>query len=514
MANHQKDFLFVLIKSLSKSEKRQFKIFASRLETSSNTKFIELFNILDKSEVYDEKLILKSGIIKKVQLSNLKSYLYKQILVSIRLNIPSQNIRYQLREQIDFAAILYNKGLYKQSLKILDKTKILALENDEKLMAYEIVEFEKLIESQYITRSIQGRADELVIQAKELNYRNTISSKLSNLSLQLYGIMLKTGYVKSDEEYKYIDDYFNKHISKFDEKKFGFREKYWFYNANLWHSFLVQDFLASYKYAYKWVTLFYDNPNMIYLNPVFFLKGNHYLLESLFMLKYKTKFKKYLVRLEETIKDRRFPVNDNIASLSFLYLYNNKLNYHILEGTFAESEYLIPEVLEKLKIHSEHLDEHHEMLFYYKIASIYFGNEKYNESIFYLEKIINNKNLTMREDLMCFSRILCLIAHYELGKDYYLENQLKNTYKFLLKMNDLHEVQKEIIKFMKNLNSIYPGDIKKEFVKMRERFIELEKNTYEKRAFLYLDIISWLESKIENRKISDIIKEKAKLSNR
>ena len=81
-------------------------------------------------------------------------------------------------------------------------------------------------------------------------------------------------------------------------------------------------------------------------------------------------------------------------------------------------------------------------------------------------------------------------------------------------MNDLHEVQKEIIKFLKSLNSIYPSDIKKEFIKMRERFIELEKNTYEKRAFLYLDIISWLESKIKNQKISDIIKEKAKLSNR
>ena len=129
-----------------------------------------------------------------------------------------------------------------------------------------------LIESQYITRSIQGRADELVVQAKELNYRNTISSKLSNLSLQLYGIMLKTGYVKSDEEYKYIDDYFKKHISKFDDKKFGFREKYWFYNANLWRSFLVQDFLSCYKYALKWVTLFYDNPSMIHFNPVFFLK--------------------------------------------------------------------------------------------------------------------------------------------------------------------------------------------------------------------------------------------------
>ncbi|WP_281632584.1 hypothetical protein [Flavobacterium luteolum] len=514
MANHQKDFLFVLIKSLSKSEKRQFKIFASRLETSSNTKFIELFNILDKSEVYDEKLILKSGTIQKVQLSNLKSYLYKQILVSIRLNIPSQNIRYQLREQMDFAVILYNKGLYKQSLKILDKTKQQALENDEKYMAYEIVEFEKLIESQYITRSIQGRADELVVQAKELNYRNTISSKLSNLSLQLYGIMLKTGYVKSDEEYKYIDDYFNRHISKLDESKFGFREKYWFYNANLWRSFLVQDFLASYKFAYKWVQLFYDNPNMIYLNPVFFLKGNHYFLESLYMLKYTSNFKRYLNLLEETITDLKFPVNDNLASLSFLYVYNNKLNLHILEGTFAESEYLIPEILSKLKLHSEHLDEHHEMLFFYKIASIYFGNEKYNECINYLDKIINNKNLTMREDLMCFARLLSLIAHYEIGKDYYLENHLKSTYKFLLKMNDLHEVQKEIIKFLRNLNNFYPADIKKEFKKMHARFVELEKNTYEKRAFLYLDIISWLESKIENRKIADIIKEKAKLNNR
>jgi tetratricopeptide (TPR) repeat protein len=190
------------------------------------------------------------------------------------------------------------------------------------------------------------------------------------------------------------------------------------------------------------------------------------------------------------------------------------LNFHILEGTFAESEYLIPEILQKLQLHSDHLDEHHEMMFFYKIASIHFGNEKYVESIVYLEKIINNKNLSMREDLMCFARLLSLIAHYELGNDYHLENHLKNTYKFLLKMNDLHEVQKEIIKFLKSLNSIYPSDIKKEFIKMRERFIELEKNTYEKRAFLYLDIISWLESKIKNQKISDIIKEKAKLSHR
>ena len=114
---------------------------------------------------------------------------------------------------------------------------------------------------------------------------------------------------------------------------------------------------------------------------------------------------------------------------------------------------------------------------------------------------------------MCFARILCLIAHYELGKDYYLENQLKNTYKFLLKMNDLHEVQKEIIRFMKNLNSIYPSDIKKEFVKMKERFIELEKKNWSLASFPveshgFKETYSWIDeySRILNLFNSTLLK--------
>ncbi len=39
--------------------------------------------------------------------------------------------------------------------------------------------------------------------------------------------------------------------------------------------------------------------------------------------------------------------------------------------------------------------------------------------------------------------------------------------------------------------------------------LQLEKNKFEKRAFLYFDIISWLESKIEKRTVQDIIKTKA-----
>ena len=100
MSKH-KDFLFVLIKSLSKSEKRQFKLYAGRLDINADAKYISLFNLLDKMDDYDEDFIINSGIVKKQQLSNLKSHLYKQILISIRLSPLNQNIRIQIREQLE-----------------------------------------------------------------------------------------------------------------------------------------------------------------------------------------------------------------------------------------------------------------------------------------------------------------------------------------------------------------------------------------------------------------------------
>ncbi|MBU2996084.1 hypothetical protein KO500_06550 [Cellulophaga baltica] len=514
MTNAHKDSLFVLIKSLSKSEKRQFKLYVGRLGVNSDAKFLALFNLLDKVKDYDEKIILATGIVKKAQLSNLKAHLYKQILVSLRLNPVNQNIRVQIREQLDFATILYQKGLYKQSLKILDKAKTTAIENEEKNIAYEIVELEKLIETQYITRSIPDRADELAIQAKELSAQNVMTSKLSNLSLQLYGQMLKLGHVRSDEDYQFITKYFERHVPKYRIEDLGFREKLWLYKSYLWYSFLTQDFLSSYKYASKWSDLFYEHREMIYLNPVFYLKGNNYLLESLFLVRYSSQFKEVLEKLEQTVSDKSFPSNDNVASLAFLYINSNKLNLHFLNGTFEKGTYLVKIIEYGITKHKDRIDEHHIMLCYYKIACLYFGMGDNKTCILYLKKIINNKNLKMREDLMCFARVLSLVAHYEAGMDYHLEIQLKSTYKFLLKMNDLHAVQKEMIKFLRGLGDIYPNELKNEFQKLYNELKKYEDHPYEKRAFLYLDILSWLESHLQNKPVAQIIQEKAKLLTR
>ncbi|WP_456436933.1 hypothetical protein [Psychroserpens sp.] len=508
MTKEQKDNLFLLVKSLTKSEKRQFKLYVGRLDVNQNSKFLNLFNFLDKSKVYDEAAILKRGIVKKQQLANVKAHLYRQILISLKLNPSHQNIRSQIREQLDFASILYHKGLYKQSLKILDKSKDVAIQNEEKNLAYEIVELEKIIESQYITRSISSRADELTIQSKELSSLNEFASRLSNLSLQLYGIVLKSGYVKNEIESKEIKDYFKDRLPKINIQVLGFREKLWLYNAYLWYSFLLQDFKNCYRYALKWVNLFYENPQMITVNPVFFLKGNNYLLEALFFIGNKEKFQDHLLKFQDVTSGKKFPSNENVQALTFLYFNLNSINLYFIDGSFQDGVNIIPKIEDELNTFKDRLDDNHVMIFYYKFANMHFGYGNNKECIYYLDKIISNKSFLIREDLQCFARVLNLVAHYEAGLDYNIEALLKSTYKFLIKTNDLYEVQKEMIKFLRGLQDIYPQDMKKAFEKLRDTLRKYEDHPYERRAFLYLDIISWLDSKIQNIPIGEVIRQK------
>ena len=78
MTKKAKEPVFLLVKSLTKAQKRQFKLFASRIDGHKEAKFIQLFDFLDKAEIYDEKELSCQPFVSKPQLANLKSHLYKK----------------------------------------------------------------------------------------------------------------------------------------------------------------------------------------------------------------------------------------------------------------------------------------------------------------------------------------------------------------------------------------------------------------------------------------------------
>lgn len=510
MANQPNDYLYQLIKSLSKAEKRSFKIYATRT-SSSDAKFIQLFDAIDKAKEYDEEVIFsKISDLKKVQLSNLKAHLYKQILISLRLNYVNHNIDIQLREQIDYARILYDKGLYKQSLKVLDKAKNLSSQNHRITLTTEILGFEKLIESQYITRSLRNRADQL-IEETEISVKSVDRyHALSNLSLRLYGIYIKAGHVRSKRDFDITKKFFDRTLGEIDLSELSFFDELYLYVSYAWYSLIMQDFLMQYRYAQKWVELFQKNLDMLALEPIWYLKGLHVLLEALFILGHYERHAEVVQILEDFVENPPGRVNENLETLGFQYYYTGLINSYFMTGRFTEGLSIVPKLEKEMDRFQYRIDPHRILVFYYKIACLYFGAGKVKTSITYLNKIINYPDPRLREDIHCFARILSLIAHFELGNQSLVEYQVRSTYRFIRKMNDLNSVQEEILKFLRNLSSVDPDYLKKEFVKLRDQLIEIQNRPYQRRAFLYLDIIGWLESKIEEKPVQDIIKERFK----
>jgi RNase P/RNase MRP subunit POP5 len=56
------------------------------------------------------------------------------------------------------------------------------------------------------------------------------------------------------------------------------------------------------------------------------------------------------------------------------------------------------------------------------------------------------------------------------------------------------------------LSTLY---IRNGLIQLKAEMEKLEQNHFEKRAFIYFDIISWLESKIQKRTVQEVIREKS-----
>ena len=286
MPNLSTEAIFILVKSLERAEKRNFKLYVKRNSSSADLKIIQLFDALDKMKVYDEEeLLRKNESIQKQQLSNLKAHLYDQVLASLRVVKQNENIDLQIHEQLDHAKILYNKGLYIQSLRVLDKIKTLTKQNNQVTYLLQVLFLEKKIESLHITRSMQDRAKQLSEEIDEVNIRLDDIAKISNLSLQLYSWYIQHGHARNEEDRQALDKLMQDPIMEKIKESKGFYELMYRYQCYCWYGFITQDFLMHYRYAQKWVDLFQQAPEMIEVETGHYIKGLHNLLNAHFDLR-------------------------------------------------------------------------------------------------------------------------------------------------------------------------------------------------------------------------------------
>lgn len=511
MSKAKSDGLFQLVKSLSRTEKRYFKLYVDSIGGNTPKKYIKLFDLIDQQDEFDEERILaKEKSLKPEQLSNMKAHLYYKVLQSMRLYHQTAVIEIQIRELIDFAQLLLNKSLYDQCANILKKAKKTASRIDNLELLLEILKWEKRVLSQTVGKDNEKRVNRIIEDVQDVNTRINNINTFTNLSVKLNSLYKRIGFIRNKSDYNKVVSLFNASIPPYEEEALSLNEKLNLYHLLVGYFFMVQNFEKGYYYAKKWVKLFDDNAAMIpsrletYINSI----------NNLMIAQYKL-FKYYeFIETNKKLKSVRFipgiSLNENIRLKLLKYTYVHQFNRYFMLGDFDQGVALMNRIKPGLELFANQLDNHSRIILYYKTASLYFGNDNFNEAIQSLNKIINAHEGALREDVHSFARILNLICHYELGNVDVIDYYIRSTYRFLLKKGDMHSFQRYILSFLKKLGSgITQEELLNQFENLRKQLIPLEENPYEKRPFMYFDIISWLESKIQKKRISTVIKEKA-----
>ena len=128
MSGKSSDTLHRLIQSLSKQEKRHFKIFAGRHTIGEQNNYVLLFDAIEKMKEYDEDTLLKKfkGESSLNNFSITKSRLYETILRSLDVFHHNSSVDAQLWKELHYTEILYKKTLYDQCAKRLRSARKLA----------------------------------------------------------------------------------------------------------------------------------------------------------------------------------------------------------------------------------------------------------------------------------------------------------------------------------------------------------------------------------------------------
>ncbi|MFQ3575023.1 MAG: hypothetical protein SNJ77_01170 [Cytophagales bacterium] len=512
MARVKSRNLYDLIKSLDRNEKRYVKLILQQTGDSDDKKVLILFDLINKQDEFDEdKILQKAPMLKPDQLSNLKAYLYNKILQGIRAYNLNHLPDIKIRELIDFAEILFSRRLFSQGMECLKSAKKLSIEHENLELQLEIIKLEKSVLMATIDHDNVNKVDRIVDEVDSINKRLNLINAFSNLYIKLNALYTKLGYVRNEDDYLKVKEFYFSNMPFFKESNLANKEKVYLYRLELAYYLFIQDFESGYVYAKKLVETIESHPTLIQSDPENYARALNSLLSSQYKM---FRYDEFLVtkkKLEGLSSSKSVEYSENLRVMLLKYHFIHEINYYFMTGHFQQGvQQLIDNKEAEIEELIKSIDKHSLIIFYYKIASLYVGAGQFNKAIKWLNKIINTPNDDLREDIHCFARMLNLICHFELGNYDVISYYIRSTYRFLLKKDDLHMFQKYILGFLRTLKRIPSTDeLHFKFNLLKEQLTPLVNSRYEKRAFVYFDILSWLNSKLSGKTVQEVIEEKA-----
>lgn len=499
--------LFDLIKTLSKSEKRFFKL-SSTLQ-SGEKNYLRLFDAIDKQDTYDENEIKEMFKGEKFikHLPSEKNHLYKLILKSLRGFHADSSISSILKQEIKNVEILYKKALYKECKKVLNRAKKIAADHEKFYYWFELISWEKqLIEEEYEQGLFTHDLDQLI--EEEL----MVIEKLRNLA-EYQMIYSRINYIfrsgafnKNDDERKEVEKIANHHLIKGKNTALSIRATSICYYIQGLCAITNKDYenaLLKFGLTKKRLD---DNPTIKEDLPIRYVRTMKNMIFANISLGNLDAAQELIDETKNLAGKKGYDTLDVQVKI-FTFTANTQLMVLDRQGRFKECLPTIDEMIKSLDTMGNQLSKEQRVLFYFNIMYVYFGLERYKDALKWVNKILNDNENTLRQDIYNFSRIFNLVIHYQLGNFDLLEYIIKSTDRQLKKIAKDYKSEELFIRFLKKVIKLDSRQKRIElFKEVRVEFEAIMNNPNEMIVLEYFNVLAWVEAEIEGISYSEAVR--------
>ncbi|MGB4929327.1 MAG: hypothetical protein WBP43_05105 [Chitinophagales bacterium] len=487
--------LFELIKSMSRKEKIHFTLHTKHTGGAKAKNYLTLFNAISRQNIYDE-LAIKTAMGKSKKgesFSVMKNYLHNLVLDHIT-NYHYENHRgYRVKEYFRKAQMLYDKNLLNQSLKYVQKAKKIASSEHRYIDLISILQLEENISKihysiqQYETTFKQNFEYELNTINQYYNTRQYIY-----LDCQLLNAIRNTDNFTDGKSNKPILSILNHPLLSNEHNAISLYSGIYFNTINGIGYHILDEEEKSYVYRKNLVELM--EGNTLETSPYI---GN-YIVALTNLTSTEFNLHKYadglssINKIKTTLKKYDHLLVERIKTLATTSIILNMTTYFGYFGKSGDIELHLQEVEKTISIQSKKMDPRFVVHILYSLAYLAFKIENYDKAFQFLQQLINFPTGQIDKYIQRGYRLLLLMVHLEMRNFRLLQYMAINTYRYLLKSGELTRYDKIIINFLKHKTID-----KAALYKLHTSLLEIKSNKFEAKEFTHLDVISWVESKIE-----------------
>lgn len=478
------DGLFTLIKSLTKSEKRYFKLKSGAGEKQKN--YLSLFEAIDRLEQYDHKALRQkfSPHPFSRQLHVAKNYLDSMIMSSLRAYHLNHSVNARLKSCLIDIEILYRRDLLSHCLKTIYKAEKLAKKIDDQRSMLEILNWKRKVllnlggvfNAREVLKAINAQEQELLEQLNN-------ESKYWELTLNV-----------NDPEGLTFSK--NHELLAGQDLAYTNRARILQYHLLYIHETITGNYKKAHHYLDELTAFLEALPLYLKHDPGPYITA---LNNKIGLYLNQHKYQEVPAVLKKIREIPRKAGIGNTSPLSMKLLvrtYNVELETYRDSGQFLKGVDLIPTVREFLSANKENVTDDYQILLHYQFAYLQFMVSDFKMALKDINVVLNYRHHSERADVVGFARLLNMIIHYELGNFTVMRYAVDSTRRFLKKRGNLMDFEKVLLKLFSRLStqpeSHHPKLISEVYSQLFGSPAMMDNNQLD-----YLDFRHWMNSKVK-----------------